>query len=336
VILFTADWHLNDNPRDAYRHDFIDWLIKIMREKYRIDLLLMAGDITDEKDHHGAGLVNRIADHLKRLSRETDVVLLRGNHDYLDADVPFFSFLRHQSGVMWINKPTFAPDDVRLRLLGNAWLLPHTFNYERDWKGLKFQGVKRYFAHNTFAGAQIGPDRELKGIPVEVFPKGSSVYSGDIHVAQTFGPITYVGAPYTIDFGDTYRPRVLLLDNENFWAGKSLSVPGRQKVLVTVHSMKELKRAKIKEGDIIKVRYVLDSQDRSSWPELQKGIRDWGQEVGAAVHTVAPVLMGDTPAKKQARDNRLVADDELLKQYANSRGLSAAQIKTGLTLLVGA
>src|SRR5205814_1607714 len=92
--------------------------------------------------------------------------------------------------------------------------LPHTNNYKRDWKGLDFSKYQWIFAHNTFQGANIGP-RRLEGIPTSIFPRNAKVISGDIHVPQHFGPIEYVGAPYRIDFGDDYEPRVLFLSTKD-------------------------------------------------------------------------------------------------------------------------
>src|SRR6185437_9098321 len=74
------------------------------------------------------------------------------------------------------------------------------------------------------------------GVPVDVFGnfKGQ-VLSGDIHVPQRlrepYGP-EYIGAPYHIDFGDKFTPRVLLIDADGM--KKDLRYPCPEKIVIDV------------------------------------------------------------------------------------------------------
>lgn len=114
--LFVGDLHLNDTARDAYRHNFQWWLLDQVK-KIKPRRVIFVGDFTDAKDQHRAWLVNKIAGYFDRLSRETDIVALMGNHDYLDPDNPFFAFLSHIPGITWVMRPKAI----------DGWLfLPHT------------------------------------------------------------------------------------------------------------------------------------------------------------------------------------------------------------------
>lgn len=194
TILITSDLHLNDNPRDAYRHNFVSRILPDVMNKHQADLLLILGDFTDEKTRHDAWLVNTIVSHLKALSKICSIVCLRGNHDYIQADNPFFQFLGDIPNITWINKPTPSESLGNLKhFLGRSLFLPHTNNHERDWGkliNLPFDNYNWFFAHQTFAGAAVGP-RKFEGIDPKIFPQDADVISGDIHQPQSFENVTY-------------------------------------------------------------------------------------------------------------------------------------------------
>jgi hypothetical protein len=88
---------------------------------------------------------------------------------------------------------------------GLLWL-PHTRDWQQDWRSIDMRGARRILTHNTFAGAVGANGVELGGIPLDALPN-VPIISGDIHSPQRNGRLTYVGAPYTVDFGDEYEPR---------------------------------------------------------------------------------------------------------------------------------
>src|SRR6266567_2832077 len=105
TTLVTADLHLSSNPRDAYRHERM-WEIRKILKKYEVDRLLILGDLTEQKDHHSAELVNEVVNHMILFSECCPVTILRGNHDYVSSECPFFVFLKHIKRIQWINNPT--------------------------------------------------------------------------------------------------------------------------------------------------------------------------------------------------------------------------------------
>lgn len=335
MILVTADLHFTDNPRDDYRHKFQRWLRDTVRER-KPNLVIILGDLTEAKDYHSASLVNKVVDHIYRLSRLAPVIILRGNHDGRYADNAYWAFLHRIDGVSWIGEPRYASD---LEYAAGAGLkglfLPHSTSPTRDWAGLDLN-QPLIFAHNTFAGADGGRGRKLAGIEAP-FPPGASVVSGDVHIPQTFGKITYVGAPYTVDFGDDFNPRLLMVvnggtSNGGLWRLKSIPCEGPQKRLVEINAPTELaKQRHLYKGDIVKVRLKIAAGDYPRWPEWRDKIYAWCEKRGLIAY---PQAVFDT--KPKARLKKVVdvkTDEELLTAYAKRQGLDAATLKTGLNLM---
>jgi len=341
TILVTADLHFSDNPRDNYRHNFVDWLAK-KAEELSARAIIVAGDLCEEKDRHSAMLVNIVVQHFDKLSQCCPVIVLEGNHDYVsDPNNPFFAFLSHLDNVHWIGDITTGNQlrdrigSIRGNVLADAGeciFLPHTRDITR-WKNLDFKKYDYVFAHNTFAGANIGP-RRLEGIPLDMFTGRAKIISGDIHVPQTFDCVTYCGAPYLCDFGDDYDPRIIVLDKLKM---KSVPIPGVQKRLVTITDVKDLpqgfKGAGIGQGDILKVRVNLPPGDREAWATIQQDVKDWCVEHGFVPYTVQPVGPTNQGTKRKSKLNGARTDKQILGDYCKRHGLTAGQIAVGEELL---
>lgn len=330
MILETADLHLNANPRDAYRHTFMAGTLPTLLQKHHVSTLIVLGDLCDEKDRHPAWLVNAVVRHFTKLSKLVDEVIINlGNHDYVEAGNPFYAFLGQLPKIRWVHTPT------TLSLEGKKVLfLPHTANYKRNWKGLDFKGYARIYVHQTFQGAAVGP-RKLDGIPLDIFPDNARVISGDIHVPQSFDVVTYIGAPYLCDFGDDYKPRVLLRDGNT---ATSIPVPGVQKRLVEIEDIVELKhpvsyKGLINTGDILKVRVLLNTRDRAQWPAMKEAVLAWGEKNGFQIYLVQPVLEKEK-GKATARQRTVVrTDEQLMSTYAKAVAVSDVTLKTGMSIM---
>lgn len=324
AILFTGDIHLNANKLDSYRHVFMAETLPALVRKHDVDMLVILGDLTTEKDYHGAWLVNRLVGYLKELSVLCPVIINRGNHDYTDPENPFFGFLSALDRVIWVNKP----------LRGDRILyLPHTINWERDWAGLDFSQCRLICAHQTFEGARVGP-RQFEGIPLDIFPENARIISGDIHVPQSFDIVTYAGAPYLCNFGDDYLPRVLLWDGEPRTKFKSIPVPGQQKRLLELTSIGELDGClrMVSKGDICKVRIALHAKDHVQWPNIQERVRRWGTENGLQIYAVQPKVIGQKGVATARRRTDARTDQQLVRLYGEANAVGAQTLKIGLEL----
>lgn len=334
----TGDLHLSENPRDEYRFAFLNWLLKLIEDSgtrgksfpvdgtTAIETLIVLGDLTEEKDRHSAYLVNRIVEAFIKLAALVHIVILKGNHDYTtNPDNPFFRFLGHLTNISWYNNPIKFKDNE----LGNVMFLPHTRDYKTDWAKLDFKSCDLIFAHNTFAGADVGP-RRMDGIPPELFGR-VPVISGDIHVPQTFGNITYVGAPYTCDFGDKYEPRILVLDAKTT---KSVPVAGVQKRLVEIATITGLVNChELKEGDIVKVRIKVNPNQREAWSTMQEQVRGFLENRGIICHTVQAVGLENLGTKRDPKAPSGRTDDEILVDYGKRFGVGKDFLAVGSDLM---
>ena len=338
TVLITADLHVSDNPRDDYRWTWLKKLPALLR-KEKVELLIILGDLTESKSDHSAELVNGLVTGLHNVTTICPIIVLQGNHDYLSSpDNPYFAFLQRIEGISWVGRATpirelpNVPATVS-RSLGRAGFFPFTPNYERDWANIDFKGFDLAFMHQTFANALSDSGFKLEGIPLSYFPKNLQIISGDIHRPQTLGPLTYVGSPYLIDFGDSFEPRILLIEDN----GKMQSIPctGPQKRLVEVKSIAELaKQRQLNEGDILKVRLEIAPGQHAEWPELAAKVRAWGADNGYLIHLVQPVVTAlERGSAKAIKAKANKTDEQLIQEYAKSRGLDERTEKTGLTLL---
>lgn len=322
-VLITSDLHFTSNPRDLYRFDVIDTLFHFFDE-YKVTTLVVLGDLTEKKDKHNAWLTNQIADHFNLIASSVKVIILQGNHDAIDATCPFFYFLtllRGSRQIRWVLDPTEMTIDEQW----NCLFLPHTTDYIKRW-GSVFELSRKpdfIFAHNTFKGTISESGLELDGIPTSVFPKGSKVISGDIHKPQKVGPVTYVGAPYQIDFGDEYEPRMLLIEDNG--DVESIPCPGTQKRLVHVSDPLGdfVIDDTVNSQDIVKVRIAVTPEEYTKWDSMCRIVRDWGNENDITVHSIQPVL--EEISNRKSRNSKVLeksvrSDKELVMQYAKLQG----------------
>ena len=332
TTLLSSDWHFSNNPRDEYRFAWLKDDLRRKIKKYRVKKLFILGDLTEEKDRHCAELVNRIVEEIVDLSkRVAEVIILSGNHDGLSTDCPFFMFLHLMPNITWISSPTV----INSKDLGKLLFLPHTRNYKRDWKKFNFKEFDWIFTHASFAGITTESGFKMnEGIPVSVFPKTAKVISGDIHKPQKIGPVTYVGSPYTVDFGDDFIPRVLLLEGDTM---RSIKCRGPQKRLVNmcisdcVDEFLVDCKSDLTLGDILKVQVNLLQKSKANWAEIKSQIYKWGENNGYVVHLVKPVLEG---IEYTARINEVKQrnDTQMLKAFAKRMKLDKLTVKVGLSL----
>ena len=271
--LLVSDLHLTVNPRDEYRWKIFEQMRNYVT-KYKIGTVIIAGDLTDAKDNHSGILVNRLIHELAVLAQETKpyprVVILRGNHDGINPDWPFFMFLNSLNGVEFI---AFPKRDT----IANATviLLPHTKIPEQKWKYWlpKCELAEVCIAHMTVTGAHSEHNQVLKGIDKKWLHEiGIPIYSGDVHVPQVIKNLTYIGAPYPIKFGDSFTPGCIYFDR----AGEEyrIDLKNIKRALITVRRKSDLAQLDdLKEEDQVKVRIKLPRSSLPEWSKLQASVK---------------------------------------------------------------
>lgn len=325
--LITADLHLTDHPRDADRWNLFPW-IREQVKKHRIAQVFLLGDLTDAKDRHSAKLVNRFVREIGELSQLCLVIMIKGNHDFVDESNPFFGFLSEIQNVTFFTRPSTLDDDFLL--------LPHTRNHQEDWykwEGMTHPGCKYILTHATFDGAKAENGQELRGIPPSFFKsfKGQ-VWSGDIHVPQKVSKnIEYVGAPYRVHFGDSFTPRVVLLKK-----GEAIDLhpPIKSRELALIRTLRDLEKCDWIMGTQVKVRVLLKRSEYPEWPALKREVQKLCASRGWELCGLE--LRALKSAKGEPDDESIVTTavpEDRLNKYAKINKLPKELRITGINLL---
>lgn len=273
--LLIADLHLTTNPLDYYKWDFFEWLISCI-ENHKIEVLNILGDLTEKKDNHSSLLVNKLCSYLELLlyAGVKQIRILKGNHDFVNEDTPFFEFLNVSPKIRFITTPT---------RIDKEFFYPYTTEYDLYRYAEEINKCKVLYMHTQVQGTKLVNGKVLEeGIIQEDF-KGihvAKVYSGHIHY---FTPtrneiLTYVGSPYPVYFGDEdkhggvyhlYGDKPL----ENLY--NYLDSPGRYNVKFdTLSAFENWAKIATRAKDQLKVTYELDRCDYDKWPELRKRTKE--------------------------------------------------------------
>lgn len=335
--LVTADLHLTARPDDEYRWGIFSFLAQ-RAEHYNVDYILILGDLTDRKDEHPAPLVNRLVNELESLGRP--VIVLSGNHDYIDPKKPFFHFLNSTERVKFVHRRTdWELQGERVLLLPHArrWktnLMKHPKRYKGEEK--QFIDLTKYDLvcfHQAVRGARAANGQRVDGMPAAALAPARIALGGDIHLPQTLLPnLHYVGAPHAITFGDTFDPRVIL-----YHGGRIESIPRYtlKKWVVKIAEPKGILDQGLSEGDWVRVILRVPRARLSEWSSLRdevgvyaKGLKVW--VCGVELKVVEPKNAGKDMigAKVSVTDHR-----QTLLRFAESRGLGPEDVKLGLELL---
>lgn len=352
-MLICSDLHLTDRERDEYRWDFFKWIAKQLKKRNE-DTLLILGDLTDEKDGHTAKLVNRIVDTL--LDLPAHVFVLKGNHDYKDADCAFFRFLGREG---FCDKLDFISTPKWLQFVGKeqklkdlkltTLMLPHTADPMRDWADIDLKGVEVICCHQTYNGADAGGGFKLSSALSNRYwseERGfkGKIISGDIHVAQTLGDVEYVGCPYPVHFGDAFETRVLQVERHNgAVVVESIQAASIQRAVVDVTinpdtEVLDIEDAlgSLRKGDQAKVRVHLPRAEFAGW-EMHKGfVQAYAKENGIWLFSVE---LREVKRRKKsvAAETRVLkpgaTPGDILERFALARGLDPSLLEIGETMI---
>lgn len=280
--LICSDLHLTDQPSTEYRWGLFPWLAEMIR-KHHVRTMLILGDLTDAKDNHSASLTNRVAKAINGLPID-DIRILVGNHDWLKQGQEFFRFLNLIPAVEYINEIT---EDKELH--GPlACFLPYSKNPAKDWAGRDFSNFQYLFLHQTVKGSIASNGQAMEGEELPPLNAGR-VFSGDIHVPQNIGGLTYVGSPYHVHFGDKFKPRCILIDKHGGESDLHFETVAR--VVVKVSSLRELKRLHFNPMDQVKLRLELDEADKHGWSALRRDSVAWLSSLGVVVAGVELIVV---------------------------------------------
>ena len=320
--LLLADLHFTDNPLDDYRWKVFDW-IKEIDEKYKFDYLYILGDLTERKDRHSAQLVNRVVKELNNLWDECgiEVVLLKGNHDFIDSDTPFFGFLKNNEHISYVCKV----DDNSHRNDDSELFLPYTATPDEDWKDIDFSKYERIYMHQSVIGSIANNGMEMKeGLPRDhrIFKECKGrIYSGHIHKSQTIDidgcTFDYVGSPYPVYFGDKGDWKGLIMDSKGIVS--TVLHPTITRHMIDIGDVKELKKYSLKSGDQCKVRLKLHRTDNYMWTKYRDEIKEYIEKKGVQMVSLELIPDKVESVVYSNNDSERVSgfsDIELIEQFS--------------------
>lgn len=326
-FLISSDLHLSDRARDKHRFGLFKWLSK-QQEKHKADATLLLGDLTEAKDRHSSLLVNHIVEELCKL--KPPVFILRGNHDGINPDSPYFKFLSSIPGLQFVVQPYFNKEyDVAF--------IPHCADQAAFDRACSQMPPKPALValHNPFQGARAETGATLAGLsasPVEALKPRLGVYSGDVHVPQRHGTVTYVGAPYHCRFGDGFDPRVLLLKNGS---ETDLHFDCPRKLTLTVTGADSITASDARQGDQVKLIIQLAREEAVGWQAIKQSVLAACREGGLDVFGVELQVMS-TARRERVKLNDGVSvktPKEVLAAFCKAEGVAANIRAAGEELL---
>ena len=325
--LVSADLHLTDRPRDAYRFGLFPWMAKQQR-KHGVTATFILGDLTDKKDNHSSKLVNSIVDGLTMLA--PPIYVLKGNHDFIDPENPYFRFLRCINGLKYYTNP------VHVSSL-NVTMIPHQPNQQAFDEACKIIPPRAagVMLHACLEGAIAETGRRLSGLQgprVSEKSAGRVTLAGDIHRPQRLANgVVYVGAPYTVRFGDDFEPRVLLVKDGKL---QNLHFPCPRKWVFNIHDAHELKQTKAKAGDQVKVRLELAREEAVEWQTQKQRVLATCKALGLEVYGVELIV------NTNSRRERITAESspsktarQVLTSFCKAENVASNIKQAGIELL---
>jgi predicted phosphodiesterase len=327
--IVTSDLHLTSNRQDEYRWGIFDFLLD-----QNADELFLLGDYTVAKDRHDSVLVNRFIDNIGSLKdKYKQVILLAGNHDYIDKECPFFRFINGLfRNVHFVVRPQFFNTSI-----GTPFFIPSGTDWN-EWK--REIKDKHIFTHATFTGAQSENGSLLQGIdPQIVIDINAKVISGDIHKPQTLadGHIEYVGAPYHTRFGDDFEPRLILSDDDGKRHNLYYKTVKKHTIILSgstdVFMLNNLINCNIDKGDHIRIQVELTRAALPNWKDIKQTISNYCKYHKWELFGPELVLLDKYISKNSEDKHQIKTPYQLIEDYAIRYQVSDRYLTIGKELI---
>ena len=340
MIILTTDPHFTDRPRDAHRLGLFGWL-RQMVDAYDAHTVMFLGDMTVFKDNHSSKLVNSLVNGLKIIAEKAEVIIIKGNHDFMDIDRPFFYFLNAIPNITFISKPCIRKvGGVRMLFLPHTKDVSEWNKYIDAFKYIDEQDKPVYaFAHQTAHQALASNGFKLDGVSLDTFEAlAEVVFSGDVHVPQELGNVIHIGSPYRVHFGDKFDPRCMMLDEIDDTI-EDIYFPCLRRWTLNVRDASEIRDNKdLHKGDQVVIKIELPREDLPDWVKHRKAVVD------ACAKKKLEVFGIELHTKKKRARVRVDKDDdepslvtktpiEIVTGYCRSNSLPSRTRKMGIALL---
>jgi len=279
--------------------------------------------------------------------------------------IPFFGFLDFIPNVRFITDPELLPvGNLKVLALPHAHSGPTSRNAEAGGdKGSRNTLVGRkvtemvgeggfdmIWIHNTVRGSVYSNGRVLENHGVDLCPPskpsprrhtglyeglGVPIIAGDVHVPQEVGPVTYLGAPHPVRFGDTWLPRFMLFEDE---VGlKSISIDAIQKHSLTLTGPESCEDAleEVGGGDQVKIIVRLARDEMGMWQSLRESLFAQAGKVGASIESIAMQCYEETnlPEKEVDLASANLSVKETYDRYCKENLISSRLAEAGSRIL---
>lgn len=188
--------------------------------------LVIAGDLHDTKANIRGEVQNELLSILQH--PEVTVYVLPGNHDLLNEKAP-------EHGLNYL-EPHCTVFSGQAKILLNKVIIgfiPYTSNPQAIRAKLTNEQI--VVMHQGFLGAHLGDYVQDKTSMDPETLKDFTVISGHYHRHQTVGPVTYIGNPFTLTFGEANDgPKGFLVVNEDGSFTRDI-LPFRKHVILETH-----------------------------------------------------------------------------------------------------
>jgi hypothetical protein len=312
---------------DEYRWKLFEHLEQVFANGM-LDSLWVLGDLTEFKDYHSSRLVNRIIDSFWRLRTKTklnEIHIVKGNHDGVDPNTPYFLFLNRIPWIRFYHKPTVI--DFKGEKIA---VLPHSTKPEEDWGEIELGNPSFILTHATFSGAEGENGVRLSGLPPDLFDGiRAKVFSGDIHVPQKVGRVEYIGSPYPIRFGDSFEGRTITFP---LGKRKDIPLPNIRKAKARIRSVEDLKAVSLSKGDMLKVELELRESEIGRWHKEKRDILNWCKRKGIIL---AGIELKRSKLKRMRVGVKFQAETpgKIVERYCRARDVDASLTQIGVDLV---
>jgi DNA repair exonuclease SbcCD nuclease subunit len=257
------------------------------------------GDFFDTVYNRGTLPVDILNELLRYFADEWHVpmIMIPGNHDYFDASETehgLTPFKYASKFITVLDEPT---------VVANRLWMP----WRRDPVVCKriidaHPSVDVIFGHFDIIGFKLNAKRvSTEGLSLEMFPKGTPVYTGHYHTPQTHQNIVYLGSPYQLTLSEAEDKKALVL----------LDVAGNISCKIPIDLGR--KQYKWSATMLLARSTILNSKDRVSVTgtpsmELVRKLREQGIQVD--VKKIVPEI------ETRIKEPSSLSETQLLNEYA--------------------
>ena len=201
----------------AFAEYFIKFYKEIFFPKLReegIKTIFHLGDVCDRRKYINFVTAKNLEENFMKICAEEgiDIHLIAGNHDTFYKNTNEVNCLRQLYGnskygnihIYWEKPVELVIDDCKVMMA--PWLCAD--NWEESFEMFKSTDAQTLFGHFEFQGFEMMKGQLCThGLDKKVFNKFDAVYSGHFHHPSTIDNITYLGAPYEMNWSDYDQKR---------------------------------------------------------------------------------------------------------------------------------